>query len=379
MWENELFGGGCGAEVDPAVVIDQEEVAGHAHFQFHEAGWRIDKGVTGRASRRGIVAERGFRTDLNGRPTAILAAGQGLDGLPNRVETWVLGTTPKRASKMQHRRFLSRAAVAAVLAMGPVTGWANEPTKPFTQWEDKEKEQFLLTAKVVKMKDVPTGITGTRRVTLSNGQITHDAHFQTIDVYKREYKTPLRTEMNFRDSYKFNIAAYRLDRLIKLNMVPASVERNIRGKTGSLTWWVDDVQMIERERYNKKIQPPRPVEWMDQMHNVRVFNELVYNTDPNLGNFLITNDWRLRMVDFSRAFRMAPKLRLPQNLGRIDQRVYNGLRSLTREKVESELSSFLRNPEIDGFLTRKDRIVEFFEAAIAEKGELRVICKREGH
>ena len=110
-----------------------------------------------------------------------------------------------------------------------------------------------------------------------------------------------------------------------------------------------------------------------------MFNELVYNTDPNLGNLLITNDWRLRMIDFSRAFRVSPKLRTPQNLGRIDQRVYDGLRSLAREKVESELGSFLRKPEIKGLLARKDRILELFDPEIAEKGKTRVICIRKGH
>ena len=280
---------------------------------------------------------------------------------------------------MQYRQILYGVAAAAILLMATVPGWSNGPDKPFTQWQDKEKEEFLLTAEVVKIKGISTGVTGTRRATLSDGRTTHDAHIQTIDVSKPEYKTPFGTEINFRDSYKFNIAAYRLDRLINLNMVPVSVERKVKGKTAAVTWWVDDMQMMERERYEKKLQAPSAFEWMDQMHNVRVFIELVYNTDPNLGNYVITNDWRLYMIDFSRAFRMSPKLRSAQNLGRIDQRVYDGLRSLTREEVESELGSLLRKSEMKGLLARKDLILEFFDAAIAEKGETRVICKRKGH
>ena len=280
---------------------------------------------------------------------------------------------------MQYRQILYGVAAAAILLMATVPGWSNGPDKPFTQWQDKEKEEFLLTAEVVKIKGISTGVTGTRRATLSDGPTTHDAHIQTIDVSKPEYKTPFGTEINFRDSYKFNIAAYQLDRLINLNMVPVSVERKVKGKTAAVTWWVDDMQMMERERYEKKLQAPSAFEWMDQMHNVRVFIELVYNTDPNLGNYVITNDWRLYMIDFSRAFRMSPKLRSAQNLGRIDQRVYDGLRSLTREEVESELGSLLRKSEMKGLLARKDLILEFFDAAIAEKGETRVICKRKGH
>ena len=235
------------------------------------------------------------------------------------------------------RQFLSRAAAVAVLVLGPVPVWSNQAAAPFAPWEDKEKEQFLLSAKLVQTKGIRTGVTGTQRATLSNDQITHDAHVQTIDVQKDRFTTASGTELNFRDSYKFNIAAYRLDRLVGLNMVPVSVERKIKGKTGSVTWWVDDVQMMELERHEKKIAPPNRADWNDQMYNVRVFNELVYNNDPNLGNFLITNDWRLRMVDFSRGFRRIKKLRNPANLTRIDRRVYEGLRApgpgFTREGV----------------------------------------------
>ena len=244
---------------------------------------------------------------------------------------------------------------------------------------DQEKERFLLHGEIIKMKEIGTGITRSKQATLQSGDFSHDAHIQTIDVYKLEYKTPFGTELNFRDTYKFNIAAYRLDRLINLRMVPVSVERSVQGKSASVTWWVDNVQMMERERYKKNINPPSRADWMDQMHNVRVFYELIYNTDPNLGNLLITDDWRLWMIDFTRAFRMSPELRSLEQLGRIDQRVYDGLQSLTREKVEHELGSFLRKREIEGLLARRDRIVEYFEAAIAEKGEVRVICKRPGH
>ena len=162
-------------------------------------------------------------------------------------------------------------------------------------------------------------------------------------------------------------------------MVPVSVERQVDRKSGSVTWWVDDHQMLELERYKKKISPPNRADWNDQMCNARIFNELVFNTDPNLGNYVITNDWRLRMIDFGRAFRTHDKLRNPKNLTRIDQRVYDGLRSLTREKVEGALGSLLRKSEVDGLLSRKDRILEFFDAKIAEKGEALVICKLEGH
>ena len=104
-----------------------------------------------------------------------------------------------------------------------------------------------------------------------------------------------------------------------------------------------------------------------------------YNTDPNLGNFLITNDWALHLIDFTRAFRTHKDLRVPENLTRIDQRVYDGLRALNRASLERELGPYLRNVEIDGLLARRDRILAVFKDRIAKKGEHLVICKRQGH
>ncbi len=167
-----------------------------------------------------------------------------------------------------------------------------------------EMENFLLTAEVVERRSLSVGITGSERATLTDGRLTHDAHIQTVDVWKLSYTTSQGTELNFRDSYTYNIAAYRLDKLLDLRMVPVSVERKVGGETAAVTWWVDDVLMMERDRFLKKIQPPELTSWNDQMYQVRAFNALVYNTDPNLGNVLITKDWKLWMVDFTRAFRL---------------------------------------------------------------------------
>jgi len=52
---------------------------------------------------------------------------------------------------------------------------------------DEQMEQFLKTAKIVKIKELSTGITHSRRATLSDGTITHDAHVQSIDEHKARH------------------------------------------------------------------------------------------------------------------------------------------------------------------------------------------------
>ena len=100
-------------------------------------------------------------------------------------------------------------------------------------------KQFLLTAKVVKSQDSKKGITNTSRLTLSDGTVTHDASFQSIDEHKPITQLTSGSEVNFVDSYKYNIAAYQLAELLGIDdMLPVYVERKWKGNQGSLSWWL---------------------------------------------------------------------------------------------------------------------------------------------
>ncbi len=95
------------------------------------------------------------------------------------------------------------------------------------------------------------------------------------------------TEINFVDSYKYNIAAYNLSELLGIDdMIPVYVERKWQGNAGSISWLVS-VMMDEQERSEKKLSSPDPDAWNSQMYKIRVFDELVYDTDANLTNVLI--------------------------------------------------------------------------------------------
>ena len=269
------------------------------------------------------------------------------------------------------------AAVVAPLLFAAVMTAAQEPN--FTQWTDEQKEDFLRSAEVIATKELKIGVTNSKRATVSRSGVVHGGHFQAIDEHKPIFQGASGTETNFTDSYKYNVAAYRLDRMINLNLVPVSVVRRIRRTTGAMTWWIEDVQMMELDRHKKGITPPNQDAWNDQMYNIRVFNELVYNVDPNLGNVLITDDWLPRPIDFTRGFRRMKNLRAPKNLKRVDRRVYEGLKGLTAEALQSELGEYMPKSAIRGILTRRDLIVEFFDKRVAELGAAAVICSRPGH
>ena len=167
---------------------------------------------------------------------------------------------------------------------------------------------FLKSAKVVKVANTSKGVTAPRRLTLSDGVTTHDAVFQAIDDHQQVANLARgvgagTTELRFVDSYKYNIAAYEVATLLGLEtMMPVYVERRWDGKTGSISWFVTTL-MDESDRLKKKIEPPNATDWNNQMYRMRVFSSLLRDTDRNLTNVLVTPDWKVMMIDFSRAFR----------------------------------------------------------------------------
>ena len=91
---------------------------------------------------------------------------------------------------------------------------------------------------------------------------------------------------------------------------------------------VGRTMMDEGERLKKKIEPPNPTEWNNQMYRMRVFASLARDTDRNLGNVLITPQWKIMMIDFTRAFRLQPELLHAKDLTRLDRALFAKLQAL---------------------------------------------------
>ena len=245
---------------------------------------------------------------------------------------------------------------AAPAAQTPVAAAAHA-TLP----SDADIEQFLLNAKIVKTRAAGKGVTGSLRATMTDGSLTHDVHIQTIDESKREFRSAKGVEFNFRDSWMFNVAAYKIDRLLGMGLVPVSVPRRHNTAPGAFTWWVDDVMMDEGDRLKNKIAPPDSTRWNDQMQLVRMFDQLIYNIDRNLGNLLITNDWTVWAIDHTRAFRTNGELKSPESIGRCDRKVFERLKELDRPSLKAAVGTHLQNWEIDALLKRRDTIVALIE------------------
>jgi hypothetical protein len=238
---------------------------------------------------------------------------------------------------------------------------------------NEQRESFLKTAEIVKMKNLSQGVTLSRKASMTDGAMQHDAHVQTIDEYKARFEGTTGSEINFRDSYKYNVAAYRIAKLMNLDMVPASVERKVGGKSAAITWWVDDVLMTELDRYKSKQQPPDQNAWNQQMATVHVFDQLILNVDRNLGNLVITKDWNIWMIDHTRAFRLhksCPKL---AGMKQIDENLLDSLKKLNKAELKTEVGQYLSPMEIDSLLARRDAIVKHFESRLAQNSQATVL------
>lgn len=238
----------------------------------------------------------------------------------------------------------------------------------------EETANFLLNAEVINSRHTSKGVTSPYRLTMRLGNVTHDAHFQPIDETRptREF-TDGSVELNFRDSYKYNIAAYELSRLLGLDhMMPVTVFRKWSGMSGSTAWWLP-AKMDEADRLRKNLEPPDKESWGRQMHRKRVFAELVYDTDPNQTNVLIGEDWKIYMIDFTRAFRLRSDLHEPHNLERCDRDLLEKLRQLDAKGLAASTKGYLTSAEVKAVMQRRNKLVVHFEQLIKDKGESAVL------
>jgi hypothetical protein len=238
----------------------------------------------------------------------------------------------------------------------------------------EQMKEFLLNAKVVRSSQSKKGITNPFHLVLSDGTVTHDGSFQSIDEHKQSMQFGNgQVEYNFVDSYKYNIAAYALSEMLGIeDMLPVYVERKWQGQVGSLSWWLP-VKMDEGERLKKKIPAPDSDVWNKQMYRVRVFDSLVYDTDANLTNVLIGEDWKIWRVDFSRAFRLSENIQDPKDLVQCDRQLFTRLKALEINELMQKTKGYLTKLEAQALMKRRDKIVAYFNQLISQKGENAVL------
>lgn len=220
---------------------------------------------------------------------------------------------------------------------------------------DIELTDFLATGEIIEKKYIGTGVTKPMKITIKKGEKTINAVFKTIDT------NPLtRKEYNESDRYHYDVAAYRLDRMLDLQMVPVAILRTIDSREGVLQYWVED-SINERDREEQKLTFDGFCKKIEQYWMRYIFDILIYNEDRNLTNILWTkNDFMMVFIDHTRAFRLFHNRpnqyrKAPLNVSDL---LIKKLNALNYENLNKELSPYLNKWQIDAILKRRDLILK---------------------
>jgi len=267
------------------------------------------------------------------------------------------------------RTWLAWLSAAAAGGLSP----ALRAQTDFSAYSDADKEDFLRRATIVTVQEIGHGVTKPVRATMELRGVRHSGQVQVVNKELPDYFGAEGKPVPMMDSWRFNIAAYKVDRLLGLEMVAVAVFREFRGKPAAFSWWVDDVMFEEVDRIKQGAEPPDPEDFERQRAVSRVFDELIFNIDRNLSNLLITKSWQMALIDHTRCFTPYPGIRNRENLTRCSRPLLASMKKLDSTGIARAVQKFLTPAEISALLARRDRIVAFFEQAVQEKGESSVL------
>lgn len=226
---------------------------------------------------------------------------------------------------------------------------------------DDALEKWLEQAEVVAIEELDAGITEPQRVTLRKDGVELRAVFKRLSTV---FGTVDRTKsLDMSDRFEYEIAAYRLDRLLGLDMIPVTVPRTIDGRRGILQFWVDGSINL-RTMLEKNMQPDGWCDAEPQYNLMNVFDVLIHNTDRTQENALFTRDWTLLLIDHSLAFRTLlkrPRL-LYKGEPQLPPALAERLAALDAGQLQQALGPWLHKRQIDAILKRRDQLLREYRA-----------------
>ncbi len=252
------------------------------------------------------------------------------------------------------------AAPSAVPAAAPATAVATASGAKVWLGHSAEFEEYLKTAPIENIGDIPIGVTKPKRAFFAKGGLAGSAALKYL---------PSGIKSGFWEAYKSEVAAYKLDRMLGLDMVPPTVERRVGSELASLQLWVDGCKHLAEADQSQVASSPR---WVKQVLRQRAFDNLIANIDRNAGNLLVDGEWNLILIDHSRAFGGNTMPFLKQ-MTRIDREFYEKLKALDEPTLMAELRPWVITAgTVRDILKRRDKMVAQFDKLAREKGEAAV-------
>jgi hypothetical protein len=238
---------------------------------------------------------------------------------------------------------------------------------------DKAAEEFLAAAEISGAERLTgaTAVTNPYKLTLEKDGVRRLALWKDVD--KAEQGRP--------DRWQYEVAAYRIDRMLDLRMVPATVERRYKEVRGSIQDWVESKMSLNTKNDKKVPVPPRYVfGWNRCTYLQRAFDNLIGNEDRHGNNILIREDWKIYLIDHSRSFRTGKKFTEgliytekhregPKPMKELPRAFVEKLKGLTAESVKAAVGEYLEDAEIAALLKRRDLILAEVDRLIKLNGE----------
>ncbi len=243
----------------------------------------------------------------------------------------------------------------------------------------QEIEEFLKTAQIISSADIPEGVTKPTRLFLKKGDIERSG----------VWKNPKGMQKGHLEGWQYEIAAYEMDKLLDLNLIPPTIEREFKGKSGSLQFWVES-QFSELNVFEQKIGIPRSKFYNreNMKYITRAFDSLIGNADRTKQNVLYTKDWRMILIDHSRSFRSSKKYTKklmygakglikargrPMLFKRLPRTFVEKVKALNYDDIKNAVGPYLKGKEIKAVLLRKELLLKEIEEMVKEQGEDKVL------
>jgi len=229
-----------------------------------------------------------------------------------------------------------------------------------------EFEDYLRSAVIVKTDGTSVGVTKPKKATLAPGGPFEFLAFKAI---------PNGTyDEGFRESYKTEIAAYELDKILHLDMVPPTVEKTYQGQKGAAVMWVAPAKSFIEMGKSIPVAPAPYTEWFDyQVNEAYLFDCVIGDPDPNLGNWLADPVWNVILIDHSRALTI--NMTCPVPLRYIPEDLWNRMKALTVESITPPLSKWLDKNDIKAIIQRRDKMAKMVDDLVKKYGADHVFIK----
>jgi len=241
----------------------------------------------------------------------------------------------------------------------------------------EEIEDFLKTADIVKAEEIGEGVTKPWRLYLKKGD--HDLCGC--------WKNPQGVQKGHLEGWQYEIAAYRMDKLLGLNMIPPTVEREFEGQRGSFQMWVtteSSLLDVMEQGIPLPDKNPEANVFNRGKYLARAFDSLIANEDRTQQNVRYTEDWRTILIDHSRSFRSKKKyqkkllygkngLKEKQLFRQLPRIFVEKIKGLDFNKIKKAVGPYLTDEEITAVLARKKLILAEIDEMIEEMGQEKVL------